>query len=58
MTQLAGNSTQLRVYLFGHFRIERGGEPVSLPTRKDRLLLAYLVLHPNSHSREKLAALF
>lgn len=60
--------------LFGSFQIVRAesdnhtngdptqgngnGSPVRLPTRKIESLLAYLVLHPEAHSREKLAALF
>lgn len=52
------SSPTLHVYLFARFQIEREGEPVDLPTRKDELLLAYLLLHPRSHSRERLAARF
>jgi non-specific serine/threonine protein kinase len=48
---------RLRVYLFGHFRIEAESEPIQLPTRKVAMLLAYLALHPTSHPRDKLAAL-
>lgn len=44
--------------LFGEFRLERSGETVRLPTRKTESLLAFLVLHPQTHTREKLAALF
>lgn len=58
MTPLSDASIRLRVYLFGRFRVEREGERVRLPTRKARLLLAFLVLHPGAHSREKLAARF
>ena len=58
MTQSRGTLTPLRVYLFGHFRVEREEKVVRLPTRHIRSLLAYLVLRPGSHSREKLAALF
>lgn len=47
----------LHVYLFGAFRIEKDGEPIHLPRRKVESLLAYLILHPEPHSREKLAAL-
>ena len=57
MTQSSGTSTQLRVYLFGRFRLESEGNEVHLPTRQIRSLLAYLILHPGTHSREKLAAL-
>jgi len=48
----------MRVYLTGAFRLEIRGEPVQLPTRKTRSLLAYLILHPGAHSREILAALY
>ena len=58
MTQSAEHSTALHLYLFGHVRIERAEEAVRLPTRKTELLLAYLALHPDPHSREKLAARF
>ena len=49
---------QLHVYLFGAFRIETKAQLIHLPTRKIESLLAYLILHPDVHSREKLAALF
>lgn len=48
---------RLRVHLFGQFRIENGANSVRLPTRQIQLLLAYVVLHPEAHSREKLAGL-
>ncbi len=48
----------LRLYLLGSFRVERDSQPVHLPRRKVEALLAYLVLHPQAHSREKLASLF
>ena len=51
-------SSELRLYLLGASRIERHNLPIHLPTRKAQSLLAYLVLHPTEHSREKLAALF
>jgi non-specific serine/threonine protein kinase len=47
-----------RLYLFGDLEIHRGAQLVRLPTRKAELLLAYLVLRPEAHGREKLAALF
>ena len=47
-----------RLYLLGSFRIERDSHPIHLPRRKVESLLAYLVLYPQVHSREKLAALF
>ncbi len=55
---LPKSTVPLRVYLLGAFRLEHNGQIRRLPTRKDEALLAYLVLHPESHSREKLAALF
>lgn len=54
----AGDPTELRVFLLGHFGIEVAGEPLRLPTRKSELLLAYLLLNPGSHSRERIAARF
>ncbi len=48
----------LRVYLLGRFRIESEAGPIRLPTRKVESLLACLVLHPEPHSRAKLASLF
>ena len=58
----------VHIHLLGHLAIEihasdsRGsparGRVARLPTRKAESLLAYLILHPESHAREKLAALF
>lgn len=48
----------LGLYLLGSFRIERERQPIHLPTRKVESLFAFLVLHPEEHAREKLAALF
>lgn len=48
----------LRLYLFGGFRLERDGTRIQLYSRKVESLLAYLVLYPQEHAREKLAALF
>lgn len=47
----------LRLLLLGAFRLEKGGQSVNLARRKVESLLAYLALHPEPHSREKLAAL-
>ena len=44
----------MRVCLFGAMRVERGTVPVRLPARKSELLLAYLVLYPGAHAREKI----
>lgn len=46
-----------RLYLFGSFRLEDAKGLINLPSRKVQSLLAYLVLHPEEHTREKLAAL-
>jgi predicted ATPase/DNA-binding SARP family transcriptional activator len=51
-------SDRLHLNLFGQLRIKRGITPIRLPTRKLDSLLAYLVLHPGAHGREKLASLF
>ncbi len=51
------SAAPLRLYLFGRFRLESDQGPILLSTRKIEALLAYLVLHPGPHSREKLAAL-
>ena len=50
-------SVPLRIHLFGQFRAESGTTPIRLPAHKVESLLAYLVLHPEPHSREQLAAL-
>lgn len=47
----------LSLFFFGSFRIERDRQPIHLPRRKVEALLTYLVLHPQPHPREKLAAL-
>ena len=52
------SDNQLRVYLLGEFRIERDSKWIHLPTRKTRALFAYLILNPDAHSREELAATF
>jgi len=44
--------------LFGSFRLEREAQPIHLPTRKVKSLFAFLALHPEPQSREKLATLF
>ena len=54
----AATSSPLKLYLLGSLRIECGEQTVHLSTRKAESLLAYLALHPETHSREKLAALF
>jgi non-specific serine/threonine protein kinase len=51
------SSSATRLFLLGAFRLERNAQPLRLPTRKAEMLLAYLALHPQPQSREKLAAL-
>ena len=63
MSPAKRTNSQFRLYLLGSFRLEsvmvgsRDAQPVVLPTRKIESLLAFLTLHPESHAREKLAAL-
>jgi DNA-binding SARP family transcriptional activator len=52
------STPSFRLYFLGSFRVERDGETIHLPTRKTESLLAYLVLHPEEHLREKIATLF
>ena len=58
MVRKSLSTAQLRVYLLGTFHIKFDTQPIHLPTRKTEALISYLVLHPNVHAREKLAALF
>jgi len=51
-------TNQTQVYLLGTFHVELQTQHIHLPTRKIEALLAYLILHPDAHLREKLAALF
>ena len=48
----------LRFYLLGPMQIERAGARIHLPRRKVESLLAYLLLHPEQHTRDHLATLF
>jgi predicted ATPase/DNA-binding SARP family transcriptional activator/Tfp pilus assembly protein PilF len=48
---------QLRIHLLGPMQIERDGEQIHLPRRKVESLLAYLLLHPERHTRDHLATL-
>jgi len=54
----ARDKTKTRINLLGKYQIEHQTQPIRLSTRKTESLLAYLVLHPQSHGREKIAALF
>ena len=49
---------ELRLNLFGRFRLTRDQQPIALPTRKSESLFAFLALHPGPHSRARLAAMF
>jgi predicted ATPase/DNA-binding SARP family transcriptional activator len=51
------SSNPLQVYLLGAFRVERDAQTIHFSTRKVESLFAFLVLHPEPHPREKLAAL-
>lgn len=48
----------LRLYFLGSFQIEGDNGSINLPPRKVQSLLAYLILHPGEHTRERLASLF
>lgn len=50
-------SPRLRIHLFGRLRLEGETGPIPLPAKVGSLL-AYLILHPELHARERLAALF
>lgn len=52
------DTAKIRINLLGNYQIEQQARPIRLSTRKTESLLAYLVLHPQSHGRETLAALF
>jgi DNA-binding SARP family transcriptional activator len=52
------HAATLKFYLLGSLRVEGAKGPLNLPARKAQSLLAYLVLHPEEHTREKLAAFF
>ncbi len=57
-TSAAASSSPLKLYLLGPLRIECGEQTTHLSTRKAESLLAYLALHPETQTRERLAALF
>ena len=48
---------ELKLFLFGSPRLERGGEAIDLETRKAMALLAYLAVTGQGHTRETLAGL-
>ena len=47
----------VQAFLFGTFTLVGGAGPIYLPTHRIESLLAYLLLHPEPHTREKLATL-
>lgn len=49
---------QIRLELFGTFRLTKNGRVINFARKKSKGLLAYLVLHPKQHSRERLASMF
>lgn len=51
-------ATPPKIFLLGSFQSDLHGKAARLPTRKAESLLAYLILHPEVQSRERLAALF
>ena len=54
----ATTTPRLFLHLFGSFETTLDGEPIRLPTHKIEALLAFLLLHPEPHAREKVASLF
>lgn len=55
---MSSTTPTLRIRLFGPVQIEHDGTPVQkLGSQKSLALLAYLIRHPQEHSRNKLAAL-
>lgn len=52
------DQNDVQVWLLGAFHLKVDGKLVTLPTHKSASLLAYLILHPGPHSREKLCTLF
>ncbi|MFN8414216.1 MAG: tetratricopeptide repeat protein [Anaerolineales bacterium] len=49
---------QIRVELFGSFRLFKNGRLINFARKKSKALLAFLILHPRQHTRERLALLF
>jgi DNA-binding SARP family transcriptional activator len=47
----------VQAFLLGSFALVGGAGPIHLHTRRLEALLAYLLLHPEPHTREKLATL-
>jgi DNA-binding SARP family transcriptional activator len=53
-----GQMEQLDIRLLGTPRIEVGGQPIEVDTRKATALLAYLAVTATRHGRDTLAAMF
>ncbi|MBX2998862.1 MAG: hypothetical protein KF893_10160 [Caldilineaceae bacterium] len=49
---------RIKLFLFGHPRIEQNGEPINLGVRKGIALIVYLAVTRQAHSRDALATLF
>ncbi|MBL8091979.1 MAG: tetratricopeptide repeat protein [Anaerolineales bacterium] len=49
---------QIKIELFGSVRLYKNEKPVNISRKKTKSLLAYLILNPNRHARERLIALF
>ena len=52
------DESEWRLHVLGPFTLEHAGQNIRIPRRKVASLLAYLILHPQKHGREELAALF
>lgn len=57
MMSQTDSPVRFKMFLLGSWRLENGSGAIHLSTRKIKSLLAYLILHPEEHTREKLAAL-
>src|SRR5689334_786577 len=51
-------TSMLKFHLLGSFLLTIKEKPIRLPTRKVESLLAYLVLHREVQSRERIASMF
>lgn len=49
---------QIKIELFGSVRFYKNGNSINISRKKTKSLLAYLMLNPNRHARERLIALF
>ncbi len=49
---------QIKIELFGSVRLYKNEKPVNISRKKTKSLLAYLLLNPKRHARERLIAMF